>query len=296
MSSYFRNFPKVDYRFGNESTTSAFQHLGTYVDVIDQVKEYSVYYQTYNIRNGERPEQLSYTLYRDPDYYWTFYLLNDHLRERGWPIRDADLYAKAQKYYPNKVSHVTGVVQKQGLKLYDDGNGVSVVWVPLDELLPMCKSTTFRVGNYVYFRSSKVAGQILAIDQKMGAITHDAMGIRSESVDRTIETISEEDAMKVKADPDYEPVARYETMEVEKNYDEFDAPHHYEDTDGNWIWPDWAEKYPNALNRATVNTVNSISNYQRLTELNVEQQVISVIKQDSINQIIAEFNRLLVTG
>ncbi len=182
------------------------------------------------------------------------------------------------------------------IKFPSDGNGVSVVWVPLDELLPMCKSTTFRVGNYVYFKSSKVAGKILAIDQKMGAITHDAMGIRSASVDRTMETISEEDAMKVMADPDYEPVARYETMEITKNYDEFDAPHHYEDTDGNWIWPDWAEKYPNALNRTTVNTVNSISNYQRLTELNVEQQVISVIKQDSINQIIAEFNRLLVTG
>ena len=297
MSSYFNKFPKVDYRFGDESTTTIFQHLGTYVDIIDQVKDYSVYYQTFNIRNGERPEQLSYSLYRDTDYYWTFYLLNDHIRESGWPIRDADVYAKAQKYYPHKVSHVNGVVQKQGLKLYDDGNGVSVVWVPLDELLPLSMSTTFKVGNYVYFSSSKVAGQILAIDQKMGAITHDAMGIRSESVDRTMETISEEDAMNVKADPNYEPIARYEVMSIDKNYDEFDAPHHYEDVDGNWIWPDWSEKYPNMLIRDDVNninTINSISNFQRLSEMNVDQQIISVIKQDSINQIISEFNRLLV--
>ena len=294
MSSYFNNFPKVDYRFGDQSTTNVFQHLGTYVDVIDQVKDYSVYYQTFNIRNGERPEQLSYSLYRDTDYYWTFYLLNDHIRESGWPIRDADVYAKAQKYYPNKVSHVSGVVQKQGFRGFDDGNGLRIVWFPTDELVPLCKSETFKVGNYVYFASSKVAGQILAIDQKMGAITHDASGIRSESIDRTMETISEEDAIKVKADPDYEPLARYESMEMEKNYDEFDAPHHYEDATGNWIWPDWAEKYPNGLVRSNVNTVNSISNYQRLTELNSEQQVISIIKQDSINQIISEFNRLLV--
>ena len=113
---------------------------------------------------------------------------------------------KAQKYYPNKVSLTSLVLcRRQGLKLYDDGNGVSVVWVPLDELLPLCKSTTFKVGNYVYFKSSKVAGKILSIDQKMGAITHDAMGIRSASVDRTMETITEEDALKVMADPDYEP-------------------------------------------------------------------------------------------
>ena len=294
MSNYFNNFPKVDYRFGNQSTTNVFQHLGTYVDVIDQVKDYSVYYQSFNIRNGERPEQLSYSLYRDTDYYWTFYLLNDHIRESGWPIRDADVYAKAQKYYPNKVSHVTGVVQKQRIKAFDDGNNVNVVWVPTDELLPLCRSETFKVGNYVYFSSSKVAGQILAIDQKMGSITHDAMDIRSESIDRTMETISEEDAINVKADPDYVPLARYERMEVVKNYDEFDAPHHYEDASANWIWPEWAEKYPNGLDRNNVNTVNSISNYQKLSELNVKQQVISVIKQDSINQIIAEFNRLLV--
>jgi hypothetical protein len=171
MSNYFKKFPKVDYYFGDEPTTTQFQHLGTFVDILDQIKEYGVYYETYNIRNGERPEQLSYSLYGDVNHYWTFYLLNDKLREKGWPIRDADVYPKAQKYYPNKVSHVTGVVQKQGLKLYDDGNGVSVVWVPLDELLPMSMSTTFRVGNYVYFKSSKVAGKILAIDHKMGAIT-----------------------------------------------------------------------------------------------------------------------------
>ena len=294
MSSYFNNFPKVDYRFGNQSTTNVFQDLGTYIDVIDQVKDYSVYYQTFNIRNGERPEQLSYSLYRDPDYYWTFYLLNDHIRENGWPIRDADVYAKAQKYYPNKVSHVTGVVQKQVPRAYQDENGIGVVWVPTDELFPLCKSTTFKVGNYVYFASSEVVGKILAIDQKIGAITHDAMGIRSETIDRSMESIPEEEALKVQADPEYKPVVRYERIEIEKNYDEFDAPHHYEDASGNWIWPDWAEKYPNGLDRTNINTINSISNYTRLTELNVKQQVISVIKQDSINQIIAEFNRLLV--
>ena len=311
MSNYFRKFPLVDYKFGDENTTTRFQHLGTYVDIIDQVKEYSVYYQSYNIRNGERPETLSYTLYKNTDYYWTFYLLNDHLRTNGWPIRDADLFPKAKQYYPNSVSMTYGVVQKQGLKLYDDGNGVSVVWVPLDEMLPLCMSTTFREGNYVYFSSSKTAGQILKIDQKLGAITHDAEGVRSASVDRTMESISEEDYLQVKADSEYIPQKRYEVLELYKNYDEIDAPHHYEDVDGNWIWPEHSEKYPNmfivdrfananneynptaTFNSSDINTINSISNFQRMTELNEKQQIISVIKQDNINQIAAEFERLL---
>ena len=310
MSNYFRNFPMVDYKFGNENTGTRFQHLGTYVDIIDQVKEYSVYYQSYNIRNGERPETLSYTLYRNTDYYWTFYLLNDHLRTHGWPIRDADLFPKANQYYPNSVSLTEGWVQKQGLKLYDDGNGVSVVWVPLDELMPLCMSTTFKEGNYVYFSSSKTAGKILKVDQKLSAITHDAEGVRDASVDRTMESISEEDYLQVIADPEYIPQKRYEVIRLHKNYDEIDAPHHYEDADGNWIYPDLSDKYPHSvlwdgfsnpqseLNpvptfNTDINSINSISNYQRMIELNEKQQIISVIKQDNINQIAAEFERLL---
>ena len=171
------------------------------------------------------------------------------------------------------------------------------MWTPLNELLPLCKSEHFKVGEYVYFKlRQEVAGKILAIDQRLGSITHTAQGIRSASVDNQIESIDEEEALMVMADPTYIPKVRYETMEVERNYDEFDAPHHYEDVDGNWIYPDYNATYPNALDRTTVNTVNSISNYQRLTELNEEQQIISVIKQDSINQIVAEFDRLLLNN
>lgn len=314
MSNYFRNFPKVDYRFGDETTTTQFQHLGTYVDIIDQVKEYSVYYQSYNIKNGERPEQLSYFLYGNDTHYWTFYLLNDHLRTNGWPVRDADLFPKAKQYYPNYVSMTFGVVQKQGLKLYDDGNGVSVVWVPLDEMLPLCMSTTFKEGNYVYFSSSKVAGQILKVDQKLGAITHTAEGVRDASVDRTMESISEEDYLEVKADPEYIPQKRYEVLELYKNYDEVDAPHHYEDVDGNWIYPPMSEKYPNSFNVtgfmdpnteknpvasmsvSDINSINSVSNFQRTIELNDEQKIISVINRDNIGRIVSEFNRLLQIG
>ena len=315
MSSYFRNFPKVDYRFGDENTTTQFQHLGTYVDIIDQVKDYSVYYQTFDIRNGERPEQLSYYLYGNNDHYWTFYLLNDHLRTNGWPIRDADLFPKAQQYYPNYVSMTFGVIQKQGAKVIDDGNSVSVQWLPLDEQLPLCMSETFKIGNYVYFPSSKTAGKILNIDQKLGAITHDAEGVRDASVDRMVESIPEEEYLRVKSDPEYIPAIRYETLELYKNYDEFDAPHHYEDFDGNWIYPELSSTYPNSfivngyvdpaneMNPVAsltpvdnINSINSVSNFQRLIEANDRQKVISVINRDNIAQIVSEFNRLLKIG
>lgn len=38
------------------------------------------YYNRIELLDGERPEQLSYRLYGSTKYYWTFFLINDHLR------------------------------------------------------------------------------------------------------------------------------------------------------------------------------------------------------------------------
>ena len=91
-------------------------------DILDQVKQYDVYYENYAIQNGERPDALSYSLYKNPNHYWTFWLLNDHIRQQGWPLRDAEVWPQAQKYYPNKCFTTTGVTHEKELKLieFDD--------------------------------------------------------------------------------------------------------------------------------------------------------------------------------
>jgi hypothetical protein len=308
MSNYFEEFPVVDYKFGDEETFTTFQHLGTYVDIIDQVKSYNVYYQDYSIQNGERPDQLSSRLYRNPNYYWTFYLLNDHLRQGGWPIRDADVYPKAQEYYPNTVLGVNGVSMTQEPKVVNR----EILWMPTSEQIPLTKSTNFVVGNYLYFPNSKLAGKILKIDQKMGFITTDADGVRA--VDNVCSAISAEEGLKVIADANYVPVEQYAIMEIDKVWDEFDAPHHYEDVSGNWIYPQisstapypfnhnrlvgWDNDYASSTYRtmkvvSTDPTTNSVSNYQRLANINEEQKSISVIKKESIAKIAKEFRRLL---
>ena len=293
MSNYFKDFPLVDYRFGDEKTSVQFQHLGTYVDIIDQVKGLNVYYQTYHIQNGERPEQLSFRLYNDVNYYWTFFLLNDHLRQKGWPIRDADIFPKAQEYYPNTVITTTAVTQEKAPKLIDTGNNIVVEWLPTDEKSPLCKSRSYKVGNYVYFQYSKVAAKILKIDQQLGMVWLDIKSNKIRSLDKVMETIPEVEALKVMNDPEYLPVLKFEELEMVRVYDEFDAPHHYEDADGNWIYPSYEATYPYKMNQSSVNTINSVSHYQRLLDQNEEQKAISIIKEDVIDQIASEFRRLL---
>ena len=83
----FANYPLVDYRFGDEVATSVFQNITTYVDLIDQVADDAALYEYYFIPDGMRPDVLSYELYGTIDYYWTFFLLNDNLRQQGLAVR-----------------------------------------------------------------------------------------------------------------------------------------------------------------------------------------------------------------
>ena len=74
--SFFRNFPVVNYRFGDEVNTNLFQNLSAYIDMIDQISDDVAFYEKYTIMDGERPDVLSYKLYGTIDFYWSFFLLN----------------------------------------------------------------------------------------------------------------------------------------------------------------------------------------------------------------------------
>ena len=102
-TQYFYDFPISSYYFGDELVTNQFQNISVYADVIDQVKNASSSYIDYYILPGERPDQLSYKLYGDTQFYWTFFLMNDKLREQGWPLSHSKLYDWAVKNYNERV-------------------------------------------------------------------------------------------------------------------------------------------------------------------------------------------------
>jgi len=101
MSTYFNNFPRTLYRFGDETTTNRFQDLSTYVEIFDAIKDNSSAYTYYHVQDRERPDQLSFKLYGTTDYYWTFFAINDHIREQGWPLSNRELFDKVVKDFPH---------------------------------------------------------------------------------------------------------------------------------------------------------------------------------------------------
>ena len=100
---YFKDYEDVLYLFGSNEQQTLTPNLSIYVDVIDQVKDDISFLTYYNILEGTRPDQASVQLYGTTLYYWTFYLMNPHLRERGWPLSQQTAFEKATKDYDIRV-------------------------------------------------------------------------------------------------------------------------------------------------------------------------------------------------
>lgn len=283
MSNYFQNFPVVPYRFGNNELPVQFQHLGTYIDIIDQVKEYRTFYQLYDIQSGWRPDQVSYDLYGDPNFGWTFFLLNDKLRISGWPTNNARLFPLAKKYYPNITIATLGTA------------------VPTDtgEPRPLSRAETVKPGFWGYFPASKRAAPILKVELDLGQVV---FGLDQLVEDQEFVTVTAA-VGKVVEDTNgaYVPSEsivqddreRFETVFNFEVYYQYDSPHHYENADGNWIYPEYESEEPYQFLWDTVTADQSVSYFQRMVTKNDELRNIQVIKPDTIRQISQEFNKLL---
>ena len=103
MSSYFKKYPAVDYFFGNEGLSNKVENIAVFSDVIDQIRDATTSYHDYYILPNERPDQVSFKIYGTTDFHWTFYLMNNHLRERGWPLSNEKLYQYAVDNYTERV-------------------------------------------------------------------------------------------------------------------------------------------------------------------------------------------------
>jgi hypothetical protein len=105
--TFFSSFPTIEYKFGDEDTTDLFRNLSIYSTVVDQIKNENSLYQDYQIIENQRPDQVSFILYNNPNFHWTFFLMNDDLREQGWPLSNLELLNFAKRKFPNKVLNTT---------------------------------------------------------------------------------------------------------------------------------------------------------------------------------------------
>ena len=135
--NYFSYFPNIKYpvkllKSGKTESINIKDYFHLLVPRDDIFKEETLYEQ-YFIKNGERPDQISYKLYGDEQYYWVILQINeitDYYSQ--WPLSQyeldeyilmkygSDLEADKTKHYETKM-----VIDREGNLLLPEGLKVS---------------------------------------------------------------------------------------------------------------------------------------------------------------------------
>lgn len=180
--SYFEKFSKQLYQFAN-GDRAIMQNISSYVDIIDQVKQNSAFYIDYYIRDGERPDNTAYTLYENPQLHWTFFIMNDSIRERGWPLTREGIEKKVKEDHPNTT-----------LNTQDD----------IDTFLK----------NSIVESSSGATGRVVRIDTGLGQIVVDVLE-GTFSKDDTVNN-GTQTATMMSVEPEYFSTRFYQNSDGEK--------------------------------------------------------------------------------
>ena len=78
--SFFKQFPQIDYDIQQNGEISKIYDIYRHVDVVNKKTDDFTSYTFYEIKDGDRPDIISQKLYGTPDYYWTFFIINDFLQ------------------------------------------------------------------------------------------------------------------------------------------------------------------------------------------------------------------------
>ena len=210
---YFKKFPFTNYQFGNESFLTSFTNLGAYTEVVDTIKDNVNFYTTYYIQDGERPDILSQKLYNDPSLYWTFFIMNDKLREGGWPIDQREMKAKAEKDYP----HIT-------LTTKDD------------------ITNKLTIGQTIIGATSAATATVVARRLDYGQLIVQPTSTKQFLDTETVYTniVGEFGSPEV------------ESVTLNRVTEEYNSVHHYEDADGNYVDIDPMQTSPSEVGSETI--------------------------------------------
>ena len=187
--NYFKNFEYAEYRFGNNENLDLFKNLTQYVNLIDQIKNNVSFTEKFQVVSGDRPDTVSHQLYGTMDYYWTFYLMNDHLRLSGWPLNNDEILDQVKSKYPNRVLTTTSEI-----------------------------GALFPVGQVIEGQSSSAIGEIVKRNLDLGQLF---VKLSQGTKFTAGETISYVDTSAIGSPT--------RTLSITGETEQYNAVHHYED-------------------------------------------------------------------
>ena len=105
---YFNNFPLIQFSSVKGGEPKIVTNLLRRVALRAKVKENTMMFDTYDVREGETPEMISNKLYGDAELHWIVCMTNDIVnRFHDWPMNTNQFLSYVRDKYdnPNAVHH-----------------------------------------------------------------------------------------------------------------------------------------------------------------------------------------------
>ena len=109
---YFDSFPVITYDSVGNGTYKDVTNILRRVAMRSKIKQNTLIYDTYDVKEGETPEMIADRLYNDPELHWVILIVNDITdRYHQWPLSTSQFLAFINDKYVNAdgTSNVDGV-------------------------------------------------------------------------------------------------------------------------------------------------------------------------------------------
>ena len=105
---YFNNFPYIVYDVKGTGDFEIITNLLKRVTLRTKVRTNTLLYDTYDVKEGERPEDIAYKLYGSTEYHWIVLFVNNITdRYHQWPMSTPQFLDFINEKYadPNALHH-----------------------------------------------------------------------------------------------------------------------------------------------------------------------------------------------
>lgn len=276
--AFFKQFPKIQYDFERNGVITNVVNIYRSVRPLREFIDNSSAYTFYEIKNGERPDIVSQRLYDNPNYYWTFFVINDDLHDgtRAWPMSQEDLFDYMEKEYegyaittnPTIVRNTDGIITS-----FEDSLAGSV---------PNVSDGAFTLGETITGSISGFSGTLTKKNVDMNQLI--IQNVNSQAPLGDPNAISGGTELLV-GSKSGDSVGTYQAFKYAE------APHHYFTTG------DKEERYQTngefIQGGEASGTLSYKTNRSYVNELNEKRSKIRVIDPRYIDRFVDEFERLL---
>ena len=107
---YFENYPVIIYK--NKDVTNLLRRIA----IRSKVKTNTLFFDTYDVKEGETPEIIADKLYGDPQLHWVIMIVNNVVdRYHGWPMFGNQFLDYVNEKYSNpSATHHYEIAQSSG--------------------------------------------------------------------------------------------------------------------------------------------------------------------------------------